>query len=379
MHRPLRLLTLPLGFLLFTSVLGCSSEEPGDDGDTQEDQDKQTEKDDEDDDEPRDAGKSTDSGNKRDTGTAKPDDDDDPPDDKPPTGTVKVDASSGGKDAGTQSSGSDAGQGSAGDAGEGGGSDAGPALNLEKFSFFVTSLKAMQELSKSQQGFGGDLRFGETGENAGLRGADKICSTIAEKSMPGSGAKVWRAFLSTVAGGMGGGPVHAVDRIGAGPWYDRNGKLVGMSKTDLIQVRPAMADPTIKNDLPNEDGVPNHDPDGTGQVDNHDMLTGSNAMGQLYKADVKVTCNDWTKSAADRADAPRVGHSWPRMGFGGFPGGGGGGGGGLSMLENWMSALDEAGCGPGVFLVEMGPPMESNPTVGSGGGYGGIYCFALQP
>jgi hypothetical protein len=48
-------------------------------------------------------------------------------------------------------------------------------------------------------------------------------------------------------------------------------------------------------------------------------------------------------------------------------------------LAHWISALDEAGCAPGVNLVEMGPPDPSNPTVGSGGGYGGIYCFALEP
>src|SRR5690242_11683854 len=51
---------------------------------------------------------------------------------------------------------------------------------LDKFSFFVTSLAAMQALSGSQAGFGGDLRYGETGPGAGLRGADKICAAIAE-------------------------------------------------------------------------------------------------------------------------------------------------------------------------------------------------------
>jgi hypothetical protein len=48
--------------------------------------------------------------------------------------------------------------------------------------------------------------------------------------------------------------------------------------------------------------------------------------------------------------------------------------------ENWMSALDEAGCAPGAFVIEAGPPgANGTKTVGDGGGYGGIYCFALTP
>jgi hypothetical protein len=47
--------------------------------------------------------------------------------------------------------------------------------------------------------------------------------------------------------------------------------------------------------------------------------------------------------------------------------------------DDWMSALNEAGCAPGASLVEMGGPKKDNPTVGSGGGYGAIYCFALTP
>lgn len=43
-----------------------------------------------------------------------------------------------------------------------------------------------------------------------------------------------------------------------------------------------------------------------------------------------------------------------------------------------MSALDESGCAPGVNLVQNGGPGKDG-TVGSGGGYGGWYCFALTP
>jgi hypothetical protein len=245
----------------------------------------------------------------------------------------------------------------------------GDVASLPRFSFFVTSLRALQELSGSQSGFGGDLRYGETGPGAGLRGADRICTAIAERSMPGSGRKVWRAFLSVTNGGDG-QPVHAITRIGNGPWYDRLGRLFGNNLTDIATTRPSAADPAIRNDFPNEDGVPNHRPDPTqGQVDNHDMLTGSNTQGRLYSN--TGTCLDWTSAMGNRTTEgrPRVGHSWPRN-----TGGGGGG-----MMDNWMSSLDEAGCAPGVSLIEMGPPILSMPTVGSGGGYGGFYCFALTP
>jgi hypothetical protein len=47
--------------------------------------------------------------------------------------------------------------------------------------------------------------------------------------------------------------------------------------------------------------------------------------------------------------------------------------------QNWMSVLDEAGCAAGINLIQDGPPKVSIPTVGSGGGYGAIYCFALLP
>ena len=52
-------------------------------------------------------------------------------------------------------------------------------------------------LSGSNDGFGGDLRYGEAD---GLSGADRICAEIAEYSMPGAGQKQWRAFLSVNAG-----------------------------------------------------------------------------------------------------------------------------------------------------------------------------------
>ena len=251
-----------------------------------------------------------------------------------------------------------------------GGGDDGPPPDadphtLPKFSFFVTSLKALQELSGNPEGFGGDLRFGETGPGAGLRGADKLCATIAERSMAGAAGKGWRAFLSASSDGNG-NVVHAIERIGTGPWYDRTGRLLATDVASLMSIRPLGGDPTIRNDFPNEDGVPNHDPDGTGDVDNHDMLTGTNGQGRFERAD--RTCLDWTANAGNEAveGEPRVGHSWPRDPT---PIG----------INSWMSSLIESGCAPGVSLIEMGPPDPRSNTVGSGGGYGGFYCFALIP
>jgi hypothetical protein len=219
---------------------------------------------------------------------------------------------------------------------------------LPLFSFFVTSLVAIRAVSGSKDGFGGDLRFGETGMDAGLRGADKICAAIAERSMRGSSAKQWRAFLSTST-------VNAIDRVGGGPWYDRKERVFAKTKADLLSTRPRNADPIIANDLPNEDGVPNHAPDGT-QVDDHDVLTGSNTQGTYYGPN--ATCSDWT-SLTGRP--PRVGHSWPNV-----------------SGSSWIDAHDTGGCAAGVNLSTV-PPPSSNTTVGATGGYGGLYCFALVP
>jgi hypothetical protein len=229
---------------------------------------------------------------------------------------------------------------------------------LDKFSFFVTSFAGLQRLSKSEKGFGGDLRYGQAD---GLSGADKICSDLAEASMPGAAGKGWHAFLSA-AKGPDGKQVNAIDRIGEGPWYDRLGRVLAMNKAALMSARPQGADPAIADDFPNEDGVPNQTPDPSkGPVNNHHFLTGSDTSGKLYQSSANSTCKDWTTTDSG-AGRPRIGFSYP-----------------AGNRQNWMSGQDEGGCGAGAVLVDMGGSDPSNPIVGSGGGYGGIYCFALKP
>jgi hypothetical protein len=237
-----------------------------------------------------------------------------------------------------------AGPGGSSTGGSGGSSTGGAGGASAKFSFFVTSLAALRSVSGKDLGFGGDLRFGEA---TGLAGADKICTTIAEKAMPGAGAKGWRAFLSTST-------VNAIERIGSGPWYDRMGRVVAPNVQGLLGTRPA-ADTTIVNDLPNETGAPNRSGTGTGMDDNHDTITGSNTMG---KWDGGATCSDWT--SATGSDGPRVGHSWP-----------------AASGQSWMQAHAAPGCEPSVSLVQTG--AGSGNGIGNGGGYGGFYCFALMP
>jgi hypothetical protein len=223
---------------------------------------------------------------------------------------------------------------------------------LARFSFFMTSIEAMRALSGTMNGFGGNLSYGGS---TGLAGADKICTAVAERAMPGASAKTWRAFLSATAGGPNGGVVNAIERIGTGPWYDRAGRVVAMTTADLQQPRPRNANPTIANDLPNENGLPNRQ-----GVDNHDVLTGSNGMGMLQANNMGATCNDWT-SAVGSTGRPQLGHSWP-----------------AGSGQGWSQAHLAAGCAAGTNLVQMGT-LPPGMHVGAYGGYGAIYCFALTP
>jgi hypothetical protein len=219
----------------------------------------------------------------------------------------------------------------------------------------------MQRLSGSANGFGGDLRYGQAD---GLTGADKICTDIAAAVLPCAGSKTWRAFLCTST-------VDGIDRIGTGPWYDRNGTVVWNATTEMSADRPPAAYP-YRDDLPNEDGVPNHDYDLDGSVtddDNHDFLTACGTDGRKISTDTAAQrCTDWTSTTTTGTttgtrggSGPMCGHTWPRSGSG----------------THWISSIREGGCGACVNLIEAGGPTTT--CVGSGGGYGGIYCFATTP
>ena len=278
------------------------------------------------------------------------------------TGTGTAGTGTGTAGSGTAGSGT-AGTGGAGTAGTGtaggGGTTGVDPTKLDKFSFFVTSLAGLRRLSKSQNGFGGDLRYGTAD---GLTGADKICTELAESSMPGSGAKQWHAFLSTTK-------VNAKDRIGAGPWYDRAGRLVAMNMAGLLKERPD-ADAAIKEDLPHEGGIGNHKPvPNAPEDDNHHTLTGSNGQGTLFGPN--ATCSDWTSTSTNNKTVAQGGVGRPKTGFCWS----------ISNRRHWIDGQEEGGCGAGVTGVGTvnGGSDPNNPIVGSGGGYGAFYCFAMVP
>ncbi|WP_437805866.1 hypothetical protein [Sorangium sp. So ce1078] len=224
-------------------------------------------------------------------------------------------ASSSGSGAGTGGSGAGTGGSGAGTGGSGG-SDEGPSL-----SFFVSSTGS------------------PTANLGGLAGADKRCQDLA--AAVGAGAKTWRAYLS-VEKGPNDGPVHAKDRIGAGPWY--NAKLA-MVAANIEELHARFGDHTVFLDEKGE-MVPGQWP-GSPTPNQHDILTGTDRNGTLKAGQ---TCADWTSE--DPGQTAWVGHS--------------------------------DGTGPNQSMADMYRPWNSVHSSGScadtapGGGNGRVYCFAAD-
>ncbi|MBT6178038.1 MAG: hypothetical protein HOI23_12385 [Deltaproteobacteria bacterium] len=235
----------------------------------------------------------------------------------------------------------------------------------ENFSFFVTSMSAIWQLSGSvpddwEGGFGGDFQ--------GIEGADSICQLIADAT--DNGHKRWRAFLSATDDGAG-NPIHAIERIGQGPWHDANGRLIANNLDGLMRTRPD-GDEQAVDDLADECGVPL-----SALGDSHDVITGSDPQGRLRSTNPESTCNDWTTSdgsvgataeGQSRATSPIdvfCGHSFPRATDNPDDENKNG--------QDWLSDHKVPGCGKGANL-EQGR-SEGN-CIGCSGGYGAIYCFA---
>lgn len=227
----------------------------------------------------------------------------------------------------------------------------------DDFSFFVTSMDALWELSGSTPG---DMNGGFGGDFGGLAGADEICQTIGDAT--GHGDREWRALLSATDDGNG-NPVHAIDRVGQGPWVDANGRTVATGLAGLTAGARPDGDAQTVADLPDECGVPL-----SALGDAHDVVTGSNTSGMLADPDPDTTCNDWTSSdgnvgSGGQRGAVMVGHSFPRNPD--RPNG-----------AQWLGDHPTRGCGKGANLAFDG--AGSGTCIGCAGGYGAIYCFAAD-
>jgi hypothetical protein len=188
-------------------------------------------------------------------------------------------------------------------------------------TFFVTSVGS---------GKGADL--------GGVAGADKHCQDLAAAA--GAGKHTWHAYVSTT----GTGGVNARDRIGKGPWYNQQGRLVARNVAELHEGVNNINRMIALNEKGQEVNGRANDPN------QHDMLTGSMADGRASSAGGDTTCGNWTKSGND--GSALMGHH-DRHG----------------LQENdasrsWNSAHGSKGCSQQGLIAT--------------GGAGLTYCFAVK-
>lgn len=174
----------------------------------------------------------------------------------------------------------------------------------------------------------------------GLEGADQHCQTLAAKA--GAGGKTWRAYLSTQADG-GKPAVNARDRIGKGPWVNTKGMQIAASVADLHADKNAINEENAYAETGRR--IP-----GRGYVVNqHDILTGTQADGTAPPADKDMTCGNWTKSGEGSA---MVGHH-DRAGLRDD-----------APSKSWNASHPSRGCSADMLKAS--------------GGAGLLYCFAAN-
>ncbi len=118
-----------------------------------------------------------------------------------------------------------------------------------------------------------------TGNLGGLVGADARCQKLAVAA--GLGQKTWRAYLSAMNP-----KTDARDRIGAGPYVNSRGMMIGADKAAL-HARPGDA----ALFLDEKGNRINGQWAGSPSPNQHDILTGTKADGTVNDG---LTCSDWT-------------------------------------------------------------------------------------
>jgi hypothetical protein len=169
---------------------------------------------------------------------------------------------------------------------------------------------------------------GEGANLGGVAGADAHCQMLADGR--GAGDSTWHAYLST----QGPGAVNARDRIGAGPWHNARGVLVGQNIDEIHGMGHRFTSMTMLDEagrmIPGGGYAPNR----------HDVLTGSGPDGMAFPAGDDMTCGNWSSSTTGKA---KIGHH---------------------DRAAWNSAHDSRGC--------------SQEQLRASGGDGLFYCFAAE-
>jgi hypothetical protein len=190
-------------------------------------------------------------------------------------------------------------------------------------TFFVTS---------TGPGKGGDL--------GGLAGADAHCTTLAG-TIGAAAGKTWHAYLSSTALAPG-GPVNARDRIGKGPWQNVKGVVIAKDVEDLHSANNNLNQQTALTERGTMVA-------GVGMTPNqHDAMTGSQADGRAFPANLNLTCNNWSSSTFGSTMLGHIDRT-PKT---------------PANLESWNAAHMSRSC--------------SQPDLIATGGNGLFYCFAAQ-
>jgi hypothetical protein len=201
-----------------------------------------------------------------------------------------------------------------------------PQQQPQPMTFFITSVG---------KGDGGNL--------GGLEGADAHCQQLAQAAnaqLPAG--RTWRAYLSAV--GADGRPIHARDRIGAGPWHNQKGALIAATVADLHGDIVRDRNQVNKVNAITEKGQPVN---GVGDTPNmHDILTGSDSFGRAVAGTADSNCGNWRSNTANGSGM--VGHH-DRTGGGN---------------SSWNSAHASRGCGQQNLVAT--------------GGAGLFYCFGAN-
>lgn len=190
-------------------------------------------------------------------------------------------------------------------------------------TFFITSAASPK---------GGDL--------GGLAGADKICQDLAAKA--GAGTKTWHAYLSTQATN-GATAVNAKDRIGSGPWVNAKGVQIAASVADLHSANNKIGPET---GLAENGRIP---PNRINTINQHDIMTGTQADGTAFPPDKDMTCGNWTKGGEGSA---MLGH-YDRAGLRDD-----------DASKSWNTSHPSRAC--------------DMPSLVATGGAGLLYCFAAN-